>query len=234
MAPAPDIPIDPQLLAKIGVLSPGAHKPDDGKMCAMEAVAYVAGEPWSDQPECASQVIGTFIRFWNDALPDDERNELLPPLIPRIVGTAGGAALERRHAFMAADWLVRVHTPAWLRLAKLNDQAAMLETLPEITSVAQVPSIRAPLEAVRKDAAAAEVAAREDAEVFARVAVGAAAGAAAWAAAGRPVWVAWAAGVAACGAACTAARDTLTPTRKALQQSAVALVERMIDAKEAS
>jgi hypothetical protein len=34
------------------VLLSGKHKENQG-MCVMEAVAYVAGEPWSDNPACA-------------------------------------------------------------------------------------------------------------------------------------------------------------------------------------
>ena len=67
-------------------LEHGAHaKPDDG-MCVMEAVAYIAGEPWSDTPECASPVIGAFLRSWNDSLDDDTRQSL-KPYITRLVGS---------------------------------------------------------------------------------------------------------------------------------------------------
>jgi hypothetical protein len=170
-------------LARVERLDNGAHNPPNGEFaaCAMEAVSYIAGEPWSDTPECACPVIGAFVRAWNDALPDDERTALLLPLIPRLVGTRGSDALSERRSLMAADWLVRAHTPAWLRLAGLTAQADMLAALPEITSMAQVPSIRGSLEAVRKDAAAAG--------------------------------------------------DALSPTRKELQQSALALVNRMIEAR---
>lgn len=211
------ITIDQTRLAQINALHAGSHSQGD-QMCAMEAVAFVAHEPWSDHPQCASPVIGAFMRAWNDGLPDAERSDLLLPLIPRLVGTRGSAALEERRSLMAADWLVRKHTPAWLELAGLKDQAAMLRGLPEITSMAQVPSIRSPLEAVRKDAAAAWDAAR--------AAAGAAARDAAWAAAGA------AAGDAARAAAGDAAGAKLKPTRDALQQSALRLIERMIEAEE--
>lgn len=43
-------------------LHEGAHKdPADG-MCAMEAAAWIAGEPHSDHPACACPVIGAFMR----------------------------------------------------------------------------------------------------------------------------------------------------------------------------
>jgi len=173
-------------------LKQGAHSPNS-TFCVMEAVAYVAGESWSDHPECACPVIGAFLRSWNDSLRSDaERDHLLKSLVPRLVGTRN-LALEKRRSLMAADWLVRVHTPAWLRLAGLTSQAQSLEQLPKIISMAQIPSIRGPVEAVRKDAAAAWDAAR----------------AAAWDAAGA----------------------ALQPTVDKLQQSALTLVERMIEAK---
>ena len=236
-------------LAHFGPLAAGAHEPN-GKACAMEAVAFVAGEPWSDHPECACPVISSFLRAWNDGLPDDERDILLRPLVLRLIDTRGSAALESRRSLMAADWLVRIHTPAWLRLAKLDDAAAALEALPEIIDMAQVPSIRGSIEAARLDAiaawdaawAAAWDAAGDAAWDAAWDAAGAAAGDAAWDAAGAAArdaaWgAAWdaardAAGAAARDAARDAAWNALSSTRKELQQSALALVHRMIDARE--
>jgi hypothetical protein len=203
-------------LSHIGPLAAGNHEPD-GLACVMEAVAFVAGEPWSAHPECACPVISTFLRSWNDALPDSERNALLRPLIPRLIGTRSTPALEIKRSFMAADWLVREYTPAWLRLAGLSEHANALASLPEITSMRQVPSLREPVAAARSAARSA-----------AWDAAWAAAGDAAWAAAGDAAWDA--ARSAAWDAARSAAWAALMTTRKELQQSALALVERMIDA----
>ena len=52
------------------VLDSGGHDSWEKGACVMEAVAYVAGEPFSDHPACASQVITDFLISWNDALPD--------------------------------------------------------------------------------------------------------------------------------------------------------------------
>jgi len=242
-------------------LKVGAHSPDS-TFCVMEAVAFVAGEKWSDSPECACPVIAAFLRNWNECLPSDaERDLLLKPLIPKLVGTKN-PALEEKRSLMAADWLVRVHTPAWLRLAGLFKQAESLEQLPEITAMSQIPSIKGPIEAVRQDAHAAGAAARDAAGDAAGDAAWAAARDAAWAAArdaaGDAAWAAaWAAardaaGDAAGDAAWAAARDAagaaarvaagdaagdaagakLKPTVETLQKSALQLVKRMIDAKE--
>ena len=195
------IALDTSKLEKIVALQHGAHDASSEQMCVMEAVSWVAGEPWSDHPQCVCPVIGAFMRSWNDSLPTDEdRTRLLKPLIPKLINTRGGKDLEIRRATMAADWLIRTHTPAWLRLAKLEKQAALLESLPEITDFANCPPLMPTLEAVRTDAANA------------------------WAAA----WAA--AGAAARDAAGAAARDALKATTAQLQVSALKLVERMIDA----
>src|SRR3990172_6317386 len=115
----------------------GSHDPD-GQMCVMEAVAYIAGEPWSDAPKCACQVITAFMVVWNDSLPTDaDRNRLLKPLIPKLVGTRSTAAVQRRRAYMALDWLVRIYTPRWLDLTEtLKPHAKALRSLEEIVDLA--------------------------------------------------------------------------------------------------
>ena len=246
MTPHPDL----SRLDTLPPLAKGAHKAGDDIACCMEAVAFVAGERWSDHPACACPVIGAFLRTWNDDLPDDERDALLRPLVPLLVGTRSTPAVERRRAMMATDWLIREHAPAWLRLAGLTAQADALAGLPEITDMAQCPSLMLMLYAVRKDANAARAAAGDAARDTAWDAAWAAAGVAAWAAAGDAAGdAAWdAAGDAARAAAGDAAWDTawdadggaaedaarvaIKPTTVALQQSALALVHRMIGEAE--
>jgi len=107
-------------------------------MCIMEAVAFVAGEAWSDRPACASPVVAAFLRSWNDGISDDDRDRLLPAAVwvPRLVGSRGDDATEERRAYLALDWLVRVHSPAWLDLVpSLAPHAAGLRALPEIVDM---------------------------------------------------------------------------------------------------
>jgi hypothetical protein len=204
--------IDLSKLDQIPPLKSGAHEGHDN-FCIMEAVAFVAGEPWSDHPACACPVIGAFLRVWNDGLPDDERDMLLRPLIALLPGTRADAATEHRRSLMAADWLVREQTPAWLQLAGLTKQADLLRALPEITDMAQCTSLMPVLTAVQSDAyaaldaawAAAGAAARDAAWAAAWAAAGAAARAAAGAAALDAAWAA--AGDAALDAAWAAAGD---------------------------
>jgi hypothetical protein len=209
-------------------LEEGAHSSPQAGMCAMEAVAYITREPFSDHPQCVCPVIAAFMRSFNDGLPDGER-ELLIPLLPRVIGTVGSDRLAERRSIMAGDWLIRTHTVAWLRLAGLNENADALASLPEITDMAQVPSIRGPLEAARANASAAWAAAWAAARAAAWDAAGAAARAAAWAAAWAAARAAaWdAAWAAARAAARAAACKKLAGTKAELQQSAILLVERM-------
>jgi hypothetical protein len=230
--------VDPDRFAKLGVLHHGSHTRGSDEMCIMEAVAWVTHKDWSDHPPCVCPVLGAFMRSWNDGISDEqERTALLKPFIPKLINTKGSKKLEQRRATMAADWLIRTHTVAWLRLAKLNEQANLLAALPEITDFANCPSLMPALTAVRKDAAAARAAAWD----AAGDAAGAAARAAAWDAARAAAWdAARAAAMAAAWAAARAAAwDALKSTQIELQKSAQELVERMIaltdeDLKEAA
>ena len=231
-------------------LKSGSHATREEGVCAMEAVAWLAGEPHSDAPECASPVIGAFLRSWNDALPTDEgRQRLLRPLLPLVIGTRADNATELWRSYMALDWLVRVHTPAWLRLAGLDDHAEALIALDEITGPATMEKALPALNTARAAArdtwaaagaaawgatwAAAGDAARDAARAATWAAAGAAAGdaarAATRAAAGDAARAATrAAARAAAGAAAGAA---LLPTVAELQVSAQDLVRRMVVAK---
>src|SRR5690348_9382060 len=107
----------------------GSHPPEAG-FCVMEAVAYVAGEPWSDSPQCACPVLSGFMRNWNDSL-DDATRQRLKPYIPRLIGTRDGNDLRR--SWMAFDWLTRECGPAFMDLTPaLAEHAARLRAPPEI------------------------------------------------------------------------------------------------------
>lgn len=241
------------------VLSSGAHASPEAGMCAMELTAYLAGEPHSDHPACASPVIAAYVRSWNDSLGDEARQRL-KPYARRVIGTRASQAVEDRRAWMAADWLVREYTPAWLETAGLCDQAAALRALPEMTP-ATVAGSRPVIERAKTDAAAAWDAARtaardgewdaawgaveadawDAAEDAAMVAVEVDAWYAAWADAWAAAWDAARAAARAasweeetCDEARAAADDKLSPTRDRLIESAHALLDRMIATTEAA
>src|SRR5262245_51713775 len=115
-----NVAIDRDRLASVTTLYSGFHDEGSKEMCIVEAVAYVTHQKPSYDPPSVCPVIRTFMVKWNDGLPDDERTTLLLPFIPRLVNTRGSKELEQRRALMAGNWLVRTHTVAWLRLAKLD------------------------------------------------------------------------------------------------------------------
>lgn len=132
--------INQERLSQISNLKSGNHEPNDIDMCTMEAVAYVAGEPWSDAPQCACPVITKFIVSWNDSLLSDaDRNRLLKDLIPKIVGTRSSKEIEDRRSYMAVDWLIRVYTPHWIALIpSLDSYAKTLRGLDVINNLEDV------------------------------------------------------------------------------------------------
>ena len=74
--------------------------PGDGRMCLMSLVAFLAGEPHSHSPGCASPVVQAFAVAVNDHMPRAARQRL-KPFAPRIIGTDDGldrlrAAILRR------------------------------------------------------------------------------------------------------------------------------------------
>jgi hypothetical protein len=131
-------------------LSAGRHSsPEEGR-CAMEWVSYLAGEPHSDEPACVSPVLRAFCISFNDDL-DDGTRQGLRPYLARTIGTSrDGRDAER--AWMAMDWLVRVHTPAWLELASLATPATRLRELDPIVGHDELVAAHEALLVARADA----------------------------------------------------------------------------------
>ena len=239
----------PPHLPRHAVIKHGAHANYGAGACAMEFADYLGrrarGErvtrttKLTDSPSCVCPVIRAFLINWNDNLPDDAtRTRLLAPLIPLALDTAGDSTLCAQRAWMATDWLVREHAPAWLDLAGLTEHAAALRSVAPVTDhrsckAAQVKlnaasaAARAAASATAWDAAsaaawdAALAAAWDAASDAARAAASDAASAAALAAARD------AASAAASAAAWAAAWAALQPVTEQLQASAQDLVRRM-------
>ena len=67
-------------------LSAGSHDSSAGEACVMEYVSLLAGEEWSDRPDCTHELLAHEARTTNDLLRDSDR-ALLVPLIGRLFGT---------------------------------------------------------------------------------------------------------------------------------------------------
>jgi hypothetical protein len=132
--------IIPEKLPLLGLdgitLKSGNHRAREKGVCVMEAVAWIAGEPHSDHPQCACPVITSFMIRWNDRLPSDaERDRLLKPLIPLVVGTRSTSAVEKQRAELIFDFVARHAAPAALSLAGLDAAAEMLRANPTLENI---------------------------------------------------------------------------------------------------
>jgi hypothetical protein len=75
-SPVPDV---------MPVLSRGSHRNPRRGACFMEMASYLAGERWSDHPECTHPLLAAVARNVNDWTSDAGRPQLVP-LIPAVVG----------------------------------------------------------------------------------------------------------------------------------------------------
>jgi hypothetical protein len=66
-------------------LSPGRHRSPRKGACFMEMASYLAGEKWSDHPQCTHPLVAAMAREINDRVGDRMRQDLVP-LIPSVVG----------------------------------------------------------------------------------------------------------------------------------------------------
>ena len=189
------------------VLRAGSHTARSDGVCFMEAVAWFAGRPHTDRPECVSLVLGAFGRTFNDRLPDDKRRtQLLKPYIHRVVGTRADPDTEIRRVFLVMDWIIREYTPTWLELKpELRQHADTLRALAPINGTKDLAAAQPLLNAAQSAAFAARDAASDAAWDVACDA----ARTGAWDAASDAVWDgAWDAAMAAAWtAACDATRD---------------------------
>ncbi len=204
-------------------LDSGSHSDAKAGHCLLEVVSMFAGEDFGDEPACVDPVLAAFGRSWNDALPDDERQQLKRYIL-LLPGTAGSDALSQRRGWMAADWLIRSHTPAWLDMSPATaEHAARLRALAPITSEQTLAAAQGALDQARSAAAAAKAAAWDAAWDAARDAARAAAMAAAMAAAWAAAWAAAmdAAMAAAMDAAWAAAMDAAMDAARAAVQKQV-------------
>ena len=114
-----------------------------GKPRILQIAKWVSGEEdrcgrSMRSPDNVCPVIGDFIEFWNCDLDDNDCYKLLHPFIPWLIGSCCvNKETHMRRGAMAADWLIRVHSPTWLRLAGMNEAADRLKGLTEITDIEQ-------------------------------------------------------------------------------------------------
>ena len=138
-------------------LKRGGHTTREDGMCLMEAVAFVAGEPHSDRPQCTCPVLAAFARGLNDAMDDELRQKHLAPLVERLVGTRD-PGLERKRAYVLVDFAVREAAAAALDAANIPHS---LDSLDPVVDKDTADTARAAAWAAARDATWAAAAARD-------------------------------------------------------------------------
>lgn len=113
-------------------LEKGAHESPDEGLCLLELAAYLAGRKHSDSPPCVCPVLAEYGRALNDALPDAERQRLIPLAI-QLVGTKTSPEVERARAYLFADAAVREFAPLAFDAAGLVEEALKLRELAPVT-----------------------------------------------------------------------------------------------------
>lgn len=91
-------------------LGHGAHRSRADGMCAMELVAFIAGEAHSFDPACVAPLLTGFTIRLNDHMTNRER-QCLKPFLPRLIGTNTGED-RRRFEAMARTAVVTLIAPA--------------------------------------------------------------------------------------------------------------------------
>lgn len=114
-----------RLLDRIKLQYGGHKKPSDG-MCAMEMVAYLAGEGHSYHPECACPVLTAYTIRLNDSMPTEWRQRL-KPYLPLLIGTRDNHSVAR--AELLAWRAIREFAPIALEACGLHDSAARLRNV---------------------------------------------------------------------------------------------------------
>jgi hypothetical protein len=103
-------------------LSRGKHSSPRRGACVMELASMLAGEPFSDRPECVSPVIGAFLRVYNDSIDDCRRQDLYA-YAAEAVGSRACSGVEQARVDRLNEWTEqrgRVSrtgrlVPPWLR-----------------------------------------------------------------------------------------------------------------------
>ena len=228
-------------------LAEGSH--DNGEtdgcgsplLCFMEAFNVSRGQRVTDAcPADVSLTLHGFIIGLNDAFGTADRQRL-KRYRDQIIGTGSQPDADERAAYMCVDWLIRTYTPAFLRLAGLDQHADALASAGEVVDLATLGQVTDRISAADSVACSVARSAADSpgdwaASLSADWAALSAADLAAYLTAGSVAYLAAtraAASVAssvASSAATLVAEQMLAPTVAALQASAFGLLDRMIAA----
>jgi hypothetical protein len=84
-------------------LEPGSHASPSEGVCVVELASVLAGEEFSDRPDCVCEVIAAYLRSWNDRASYVDRQRLRP-YATRVIGSGGDRATTRRRGEICLLW----------------------------------------------------------------------------------------------------------------------------------
>jgi hypothetical protein len=117
--------------SKTVTLARGRHRsPHDG-VCVMELASMLAGEPFTDQPATVSPTVAAFLRAYNDAATEEQRQRLYR-YAAESLRTRTTRALERRRARLCLRWLDRIEPRPTLLARRLRLAVALIR--PELVA----------------------------------------------------------------------------------------------------
>jgi hypothetical protein len=120
------------------VLCRGLGRDPESGMCVMQTVAWLAGEPLSDHPDCASPVLADFAIVVNDGLEQKPRQQLLQLAVP-LSGSRDEARETQRAEALIVGVVAKLLAPRLKgvgehadRLAKATSCAEILKDLADV------------------------------------------------------------------------------------------------------
>ncbi len=93
-------------------LSPGKHTSPHEGACVMELASMLAGEPFTDHPQCVCPVIGSFLRAYNDSVNEKRRQDLYV-YAAMVVGSRAGTDVQQLRAERLAEWSSEMLQRRW-------------------------------------------------------------------------------------------------------------------------
>lgn len=95
-----------EIVNDVPKLSDGSHETFGPELCFMEMTAFLAGEPHSDHPRCASPVLTQYGIALNDR--GQAFRDALEPIVVEMIGSANPALEQKRAEYLVFNVAKRI------------------------------------------------------------------------------------------------------------------------------